>query len=348
MTDTLEELQHIAQDLERLVAQSRHEEIQQPLGRLSEAVVQIHKVRSRSWLGYQANVYTDDLQPPSNRAPFDSRKGLIPFAGISLYGGWREYSSQEIEETIFKLAHDPDMEPAFTLNSEASIKFQAHKFTLLSILDLEIRKSTSLLLSDLKEKVDELSLKTDSDFVESWKPENRIITEDVRAITQGIQTPPHLSIGAKVEATKHTLRTVTGLEELTRQIISHLSRQRSHRQMEQITGERVFIGHGRSLVWWVLKDFLNNDLGLPVEEFNRISTAGVSIPDRLSEMLDSVTIAFLVMTGEDEQPSGELRARENVVHEAGLFQGRLGFKPCNRPLGRWLRQVQQQRWACTH
>ena len=32
------------------------------------------------------------------------------------------------------------------------------------------------------------------------------------------------------------------------------------------------------------------------------------------------------MTGEDEQPCGELRARENVVHEAGLFQGRLGFK----------------------
>lgn len=30
------------------------------------------------------------------------------------------------------------------------------------------------------------------------------------------------------------------------------------------------------------------------------------------------------MTGEDEV-DGKLRARENVVHEVGLFQGRLGF-----------------------
>ena len=32
------------------------------------------------------------------------------------------------------------------------------------------------------------------------------------------------------------------------------------------------------------------------------------------------------MTAEDEQPDGTLRARENVIHEAGLFQGRLGFE----------------------
>ena len=35
--------------------------------------------------------------------------------------------------------------------------------------------------------------------------------------------------------------------------------------------------------------------------------------------------AFLVHTGEDEVGETK-RARENVVHEAGLFQGRLGFK----------------------
>jgi predicted nucleotide-binding protein len=32
------------------------------------------------------------------------------------------------------------------------------------------------------------------------------------------------------------------------------------------------------------------------------------------------------MTAEDLQSDGTLRARENVVHEVGLFQGRLGFK----------------------
>jgi predicted nucleotide-binding protein len=32
------------------------------------------------------------------------------------------------------------------------------------------------------------------------------------------------------------------------------------------------------------------------------------------------------LTAEDEQADGTLHARLNVVHEAGLFQGRLGFR----------------------
>jgi len=52
---------------------------------------------------------------------------------------------------------------------------------------------------------------------------------------------------------------------------------------------------------------------------------GVTNIARLSEMLDAAAIAFLVMTGEDELVDGGVQARMNVVHEAGLFQGRLGF-----------------------
>jgi predicted nucleotide-binding protein len=47
---------------------------------------------------------------------------------------------------------------------------------------------------------------------------------------------------------------------------------------------------------------------------------------RLSQMLDESAIALLVMTAEDEQSNGRLHARMNVIHEAGLFQGRLGFE----------------------
>ena len=42
-------------------------------------------------------------------------------------------------------------------------------------------------------------------------------------------------------------------------------------------------------------------------------------------MLDDAAFAFLVLTAEDEIAEGELQPRMNVVHEAGLFQGRLGF-----------------------
>ena len=90
--------------------------------------------------------------------------------------------------------------------------------------------------------------------------------------------------------------------------------------------KKIFIGHGHSLVWRVLKDFIVDTLGLEYEEFNRVSAVGEFIGNRLEEMLDESCMAFLIMTGEDEQADGSLHARENVIHEVGLFQGRLGFK----------------------
>jgi hypothetical protein len=91
-------------------------------------------------------------------------------------------------------------------------------------------------------------------------------------------------------------------------------------------GMGVFIGHGRSHVWRELKDFLSETLGLRVIEFNREPTAGISTAERLAKMLADADFAFLVLTAEDPRGDGRLHARENVVHEAGLFQGKLGFK----------------------
>jgi predicted nucleotide-binding protein len=91
-------------------------------------------------------------------------------------------------------------------------------------------------------------------------------------------------------------------------------------------GNRIFIGHGRSPVWRELKDFLEQRLKLQWEEFNRISSAGVGTTERLSEMLERCSFAFLLCTAEDAHSDESLHARENVIHEAGLFQGKLGFR----------------------
>jgi hypothetical protein len=91
-------------------------------------------------------------------------------------------------------------------------------------------------------------------------------------------------------------------------------------------GDRIFIGHGRSLVWLQLKNFLQDRLGLTAEEFNSEPAAGHSTTERLEQMIESAGFAFIVMTGEDPHVDGTLHARKNVIHEAGLFQGRLGFK----------------------
>jgi len=93
-----------------------------------------------------------------------------------------------------------------------------------------------------------------------------------------------------------------------------------------LVGKQIFIGHGRSPLWREVKDFIAGRLGLPWEEFKRTSVAGLTTFDRLSQMLNNACFAFLIMTAEDEHTDATLHARENVIHEVGLFQGRLGTK----------------------
>lgn len=88
----------------------------------------------------------------------------------------------------------------------------------------------------------------------------------------------------------------------------------------------VFIGHGRSPLWRDVKDHLHEKHGYQVSAYEIGARAGHAVRDVLEEMLAKSSFALLLMTAEDEMADGQIRARQNVVHEAGLFQGRLGFR----------------------
>jgi predicted nucleotide-binding protein len=88
---------------------------------------------------------------------------------------------------------------------------------------------------------------------------------------------------------------------------------------------RVFIGHGHSEQWKELKDHLHEKHEYDIEAYEIGARAGHTIRDILEKMLDSSSFAVIVMTGEDEDKDGKMHARQNVIHELGLFQGRLGF-----------------------
>jgi len=89
---------------------------------------------------------------------------------------------------------------------------------------------------------------------------------------------------------------------------------------------KVFIGHGHDPQWRDLKDHLHDKQGIAVEHYEHGARAGLTILEVLNEMLTSSSFAVLVLTGEDEDAEGKLHARENVIHELGLFQGRLGLR----------------------
>lgn len=96
---------------------------------------------------------------------------------------------------------------------------------------------------------------------------------------------------------------------------------------DEVAGKpQIFIGHGgQSNEWRTLLIDLQSRHGLVCEAFETGSRAGHSIRDILNSLLEANSFALLVLSKEDEQIDGNFRARQNVVHEAGLFQGRLGF-----------------------
>ena len=89
--------------------------------------------------------------------------------------------------------------------------------------------------------------------------------------------------------------------------------------------QKVFIGHGRSKLWARLQVFIKDELGIETVYYESESRVGESIVPILEKMLDQSTFAVLLLTTEDQTEEGTRRARQNVIHEAGLFQGKLGF-----------------------
>lgn len=87
----------------------------------------------------------------------------------------------------------------------------------------------------------------------------------------------------------------------------------------------VFIGHGRSSQWRDLKDHLQDKHKYIIEAYEVGARAGHTIRDILDEMMTKSSFALLVLTAEDRDENGAFHARENVIHELGLFQGKLGF-----------------------
>ena len=87
----------------------------------------------------------------------------------------------------------------------------------------------------------------------------------------------------------------------------------------------VFVGHGHSSAWQELKDHLHEKHHYAVETYESGARAGHSIRDIIEEMMSESAFAVLVLTRDDSVGGIKKRARQNVIHETGLFQGRLGY-----------------------
>lgn len=89
--------------------------------------------------------------------------------------------------------------------------------------------------------------------------------------------------------------------------------------------QRVFISHGSSQDWRKVQSYIEKDLEIRTLELAQEPNKGRTVLQKLVEESENCSYAVVVMTGDDKSADGEVRARENVMHEIGFFQGKYGL-----------------------
>lgn len=321
-----EELFQLVEPLSAAASAIERDEISRPISALRAAVAEVSQSFSGSWLGYHSRVYYENFQPPPPGAHFSQEWGLMDaLASLGSVGRWREYSAEEVKQQVLRRADSPDLSEAETAAESADEAFNHAKAEMASIFQTELEGGGDGFIQSLNEQLRALEVLSPAEVAERLNQRGQVMTRDTIVLGQGTQLPPHIFFKAQYRALEHSFAICTAAADIARKGASHLERKSRRRVRESRVGTNVFIGHGRAGAWRELKDFIQDRVRLPWDEFNRVPVAGVTNIARLSEMLDSSAIAFLVMTAEDEMADGTAQARMNVIHEAGLFQGRLGF-----------------------
>lgn len=311
---------------ERLARTFKKEPLDSMRKRLLQAAQTVGEASSGSWIGYHAFIYKDDLQPKQPGEHFDS--GVEPGAYSSVTRGeWAEFSFDAIKKEVLSRAGKPDMDSIIGTYRRIKEGFEECKGELLPAFDALLATHDDEPLRELRDELKKLtSFVSASRFALANAP-TLLGSADERAMQGGRQAPLHLQVQAWCLELYSAGNQIAELGRIARHAAQFLrTKYKMQGQTVAKTDGKIFIGHGRSNDWHALKDFIRDRLGLDYDEFNRESPAGQSVKERLLDMLESNCFAFLVMTAEDEHADGTLHARENVIHEAGLFQGRYGFE----------------------
>ncbi len=294
--------------------------------KLIEVANKVGKSWSGSWLGYHSRVYYENFQIPPPGAAFSQEWGLKDAFSFGSRGAWCEFAYDDVVSLIEGRAKNPSLDYYIKKSHDVSEAFDEAKSSVLSLVHARFELGADKFLQGIVEKIEAAKILNENDFTQCWMPRGQMMSRDMIAFEKGLIVPPHFSVLAKAHAIKFPYQACIRLYKLIIKLASHVKNIEGKEVREERIGTNIFIGHGRSPLWRELKDFVKDRLSLPWDEFNRVPVAGVPNITRLAQMLDQASFAILVMTAEDEQSDGNLHARMNVIHEVGLFQGRLGFE----------------------
>jgi predicted nucleotide-binding protein len=329
MDDVLDDLVRTARRCERAARALDAEPVASMIERLRVEAANVGKAASGGWLGYHARIYTEGLRPKSPSDYFDTEWGSEgAFSSRTQGGPWAIYDYEAVLDEIRNRADAADTAIVETATKTIESVFEACRAELLPTIDVLLATQPDEAVKAVRDKIAKLrAFHSEHDYFDALTAGKQFRSRDNRALAEGIVAPPHVKIELWITSQVSRQKAIQELAKHADYLAKYIEKGRKLKGKSIAkTDGKVFIGHGRSSVWQDLKNFLQDRLGLTWDEFNRESVAGLSTKERLESMLDEASFAFIVMTAEDEHADKSRHARSNVIHEAGLFQGRLGFK----------------------
>ncbi len=282
-----------------------------------------------SWQGYLANVYYRDFESP----PLDMYKLLEieheadPSGESWKDSGWCRYTDSEIDGAIEEGIERRDIMNAFEHTLQWADTFEEKKMDVVAIIKIAQARYNSI-FDPLALMVDGLHIRTPEDIVESKK---QALMESGYPVAKkhAVRIPPHIRYHAKIKWSMDSSSTVRTLRKVIRRTLAQIERAHPTRTVPHLTGNKVFIGHGRDKSWLELQKFIEKKLELPVTAYEEVPAAGFPVYDHVMSRVREAAIAFLVMTGEDtvtdKDGKEKVHPRLNVVHELGICQSMLGM-----------------------
>jgi predicted nucleotide-binding protein len=107
---------------------------------------------------------------------------------------------------------------------------------------------------------------------------------------------------------------------------SCIQRITDHVQIIEMTmKENIFISHGHDEIAKLkVKDFLSSRLGRAAIILSEQASKGLTVVEKLEAVSSLCCFAIILLTKDDATRDGGMRARQNVIHEVGFFQGKYG------------------------
>jgi hypothetical protein len=225
MSELPEELLNLSERLEKIADRYSKHEITDPIDRLQKAAETVGKAWSGSWLGYQAYVYYRDLQPPPPGAHFSQEWGFVQLRTIrTTTGDWVEYTAEGIEKAIYKIADDPDLTLPRQACEEANRTFDECKSEVQSILTTAVSQNEDPFIVKLREEAEKIPILSKSLVLRGIRPSGETMSRDTLALTQGLYTPPHLTVLSETIALKQPENACLKLAKVAKKAGSHLAR----------------------------------------------------------------------------------------------------------------------------